>query len=592
MRHFTAGNMHEAELQLRNALRHAPQDFDATHLSGVVALQSGQVQRAITLLERAVNLRITSAHAHANLGTAHAAAKNADLALQCYRRAFELDPRFFGALNNTALLLQRLGRHEAAAAEFKRLNELSPRFDFALGSSFHERRYAGDWTDFNLQCEAVIEGVEAGWNADRPFSFLSVCDSGTLQLQCARTHAAYLIPKPFAPLWKGERYSHEKLRIAYVSADFRAHIAMRLLQPIIALHDRSRFHIIGVSLMAGDGSATSELARQSVDQFMAAGHLSDEQIARMLREAEVDVAVDLTGYTRGARPAVFARRPAPVQVNFFGYPGSLGAPWVDYIIADAFVAPTEHREFFSEEIVRLPDTFQANGRRAADVAKHQVMDRSAAGLPLEAVVLCCFNNTYKINPESVDAWSTILRAAPSSVMWLLSESESVEARLRSAFQERGVNSERLIFAGRIRYAEHLQRLQLADLFLDTLPFNAGVTAADALWAGVPVITCAGESFASRMAGSVLTAAGLPELIARGRQDYCTLGIELARDPARLATLKARLLSERLRLPLFDDVRFCQNLEIAFEEMCRRTSRGESPESFDVANIDSSPLAAR
>ena len=527
---YRSGCFGEAVQAYEEILRQRPANFDATHMLGIIAMQTGDGPRAVTMIGRAVRLNPKHPQAQANLGTAYSLINQPEEALRAYRLALKLDRRFTGVLQNQGTILQRLGRHQEAAESFARLWESAPATDFALGSLFENRRYACDWRDFERHAAAIVSGVDAGRNIDRPFSFLSVSGSAAHQLVNAKLYAAHRCPRMEPALWRGERYGHARIRVAYVSADFRDHVVLRLVTPMLERHDRQRFHTIGVSLVPDDGSEILRRATRALDQFVPVSHLNDDAAARTIRELEVDIAVDLTGYTDGCRPGIFARRPAPVSVNLFGFPGTMGAPFIDYLIADGFVAPESNGAFFSERLVRLPDTFQINGQRSNVLTEPPTPGRAEAGLPEHGVVLCAFNNAYKLNPRCFDGWARILEAAPDSVLWLLAEGAVQQRRLRDEAVSRGLGAERLVFAKRIPYDQHLVRLRLADLFLDTLPFNAGATAGDVLWAGVPLLTCAGEAFASRVAGSLLQAVGMSELITLSPAEYEARAVELARTP--------------------------------------------------------------
>jgi protein O-GlcNAc transferase len=405
----------------------------------------------------------------------------------------------------------------------------------------------------------------------RPFAFLSASDSAAEQLQCARTFAAYASPPATAPLWKGERYDHDRIRVAYVSTDFREHVVLHLLAPLLEHHDARRFHTVGVSLGGNDESAVAVRARGALGEFVDVTGASDLEAAKRLRELEADIVVDLTGYTQGSRSGVFAHRAAPVQVSYLGYAGTSGAPYMDYLLADEVVIPSGDERYYSERIVRLPHCYLPNDdRREIGPAP----TRAQAGLPESGLVLCAFTNAYKINPPVFDVWMKLLREVPRSVLWLRGMgSEARENLLREA-QARGVEVERLIFAPHVKgMAEHLGRHRLADLYLDTLPYNAHSTACDALWSGVPVLTCAGRSFASRVAASALTAVGLPELITHSLGEYESRALELAQQPQRLLELRGRLEQQRLSSPLFDTARFCRHLENCFRTMHQQKLSG-------------------
>jgi protein O-GlcNAc transferase len=370
--------------------------------------------------------------------------------------------------------------------------------------------------------------------------------------------------------------------LAYVSADFRDHPVSSLAAGLFETHDRSRFEVLGLSFGADDPGEMRSRMKAAFDRFIDIQDRSDHDAASLLRELEVDVAVDLMGLTANSRPGVFAKRPSPVQVNYLGYAGTIGADYIDYVIADRIVVPPDQHGNFSERVVYLPDSFQAND--ATRRISERTPSRAQAGLPEHCFVFCCFNNAFKITPDLFDVWMRLLGAIEGSVLWL-SAGGSARDNLRREAQRRGVSSDRLLFAPKTRRMEdHLARYRLADMFIDTLHFNAHTTASDALWAGLPVLTCAGATYASRVAGSLLHAVGLPELIAHSLDDYEALALRLAGDPALLGSFRQRLSRNRETFPLFDTGRFTRHLEAAYTTMWERQQRDQPPESFAVAPI--------
>jgi predicted O-linked N-acetylglucosamine transferase (SPINDLY family) len=363
----------------------------------------------------------------------------------------------------------------------------------------------------------------------------------------------------------------------------RDHAVSLLAAGLFERHDRNRFETIAISLGPATPSAMRMRLEAAFDRFIDARGLDDVEVARLVRDLEIEIAVDLNGNTEGARPAVFARRPAPVQVNYLGYAGTMGTSHWDYIVADRFVIPEDSRHAYVEQVVELPDSFMVNDDRRE--ISERVRSRAEEGLPENGLVFCCFNNAYKITPDVFDIWMLLLRRIEGSVLWLSSLHAAGAANLRREAETRGVAADRLVFAPKVAHNEdHLARIRLADLFLDTLHYNAHVTAADALWAGVPVLTCSGASFASRVAGSLLGAVGLPELITASRSDYEMLALRLARDPEMLSSLRQRLARNRASFPLFDTARFTRHLEAAYTTMWERSQRGEPPRGFAVAPI--------
>jgi protein O-GlcNAc transferase len=398
------------------------------------------------------------------------------------------------------------------------------------------------------------------------------------QHQCAATYAADKVTASRA-LWRGERYAHDKIRVAYLSGDFREHPVAQVMAGMFEGHDRARFETTALSFGPNTGDHLRLRLVKAFDRFIDVEQMADHDVAVLVRELEVDIAVDLQGFTYGSRPGIFAARPAPAQVSHFGYAGTMSTPIIDYLIADHTVVPDEQRPFYTEKICRLPDCYWPNDatRRIAD----ETPIRTAAGLPEAGFVFCSFNNNHKIAPDIFDIWMRLLREVVGSVLWLLAGNPAAVTNLRREAASRGVEPERLIFAARADPADHLGRHRLADLMLDNLPFNAHTTTVDALWAGLPVVTCLGDAFAARVAGSMLRAVGLPELVTDNLADYEALALGLARDPGRLAAVKAKLATNRLSYPLFDTARFTRHIERAYETMRERTLRGEPPADFAV-----------
>ena len=404
-----------------------------------------------------------------------------------------------------------------------------------------------------------------------------------LHLRCARSSIRDQIRVPPQPKATGPAWRNRRIKVAYLSADFRRHATAYLIAELIERHDRERFEVIGVSFGPDDNSDMRARLVGAFDRFVDVTRSSDEEAAQLIASARVDIAVDLMGHTQYSRPRILAFRPAPVQASYLGFPGTTGADFIDYIIADPIVAPFDRQPYFTEKIVHLPDCYQVNDttRRIAP----RMPTREEFGLPAESFVFCCFNTSWKIAPAVFDVWMRLLEAIPGSVLWLLRDSPDAESNLRREAAARGTDPARLVFAGRVAPDEHLARHRLADLFLDTLPYNAHTTASDALWAGLPLVTCCGATFAARVAASLLKAVGLPELVTDSLADYETLALRLARDDSLRRRFRARLEQNRLTCPLFDAERFRQHLEAAYQTMWGLWQRGESPRSFSVEPLE-------
>jgi protein O-GlcNAc transferase len=561
------------------ALQLRPRYADALNNRGIALTKLKRYDDALVSYGMALQLKPDYTEALNNLGNALAGMKRHEDALASYDRALQLKPGYAEAYGNRGNVLLAMKRHEEAAKSFAQLLTLMPDCDYALGNMLHAQLHYCNWTDYAKNAERIVQAVKDGQKADAPLSFLAVSKSAALQLQCARTYVSDRYPASPASLWTRRRYDHKKVRIAYVSADFRQHPVSYLMVGLFEKHDRERFEVIGIALRPEDGSAISQRVKAAFDRFVDVTNKSDREVVALMRELEVDIAVDLMGFTADARTPVFVQRCAPIQVNYLGFPATMGAEYVDYIIADKFVVPEAQQALYAEKVVYLPDSFQANDEKRA--IGGTVPARQEAGLPEAGFVFCSFNNSYKLNPVFFDVWMRLLKAVWGSVLWLVGRNARIQDNLRAEASKRGVDPGRLVFAPIVEYPDHLARSPLADLFLDSLPFNAGTTTSDALWSGVPVVTCAGEAFAARMGASLLNAVGLPELITHGLEEYEALAFKLATTPAMLAGVRARLAAHRTTCPLFDTDRFRRHIESAYVMMWERHQHGEAPASLAV-----------
>jgi predicted O-linked N-acetylglucosamine transferase (SPINDLY family) len=557
-----------------------PDYADAFNNRGTALRALDRHEEAIASYDRALAIRPAFPEALNNRCNALQVLNRHAEAIESYDRAIALKPDYAEAFNNRGTALRALGRHEEALASYERALKLVPDYRYAFGAAMECRAYICDWQDRDVMAKRLVEEVKAGKPVSVPFPFLAISDDPADQLTCAETFVRDKFPRAALPLWKGERYRHDRIRVAYLSADFRDHAIAYLIAGLFELHDRSRFETTAISFGPDAPSAMRSRLVKSFDRFLDVRGQSDVEVARLLREAEIDIVIDLMGFTQNSRTGILAHRPAPIQVNYLGYPGTMGAQYIDYIIADPFVIPKDQRVHYSEKVVYLPNCYLVNDsqRRIAE----RTPARSEAGLPEHGFVFCCFNNSYKLMPRIFDVWMRLLQRVDGSVLWLRQGNPATDRNLRREARSRGVDPDRLVFAARVKSVEeHLGRHRLADLFLDTLPYNAHTTASDALWTGLPVVTCAATTFASRVAGSLLHAVGLPELVTDTLEDYEALALELASDPARLNKTKQGLARNRLTAPLFDTDRSRQHIEAAFMTMWEMHQRGESPSSFAV-----------
>jgi predicted O-linked N-acetylglucosamine transferase (SPINDLY family) len=562
--HLALGDFAGAAQVLRREVQEFPDLVNAHLALGVALVQLQRQQEALAAFLEAARLDPGSAEAHTNAGNVLAALGRHDEALAHLRQAAQAQPALADPHFNLGVALQRLKRHEEAIASFQAALDIAPRMPYALGHRVWNELSLCRWDAIGPAIAELRRRVRDEGLAVAPFTFLALTDDPQEQRLCAEQHLRKALPALAAPLWRGERYRHDRIRVAYLSADFCEHATAYLAAGLFERHDRSRFETVALSYGADDRSPMRSRLARAFDKFVDVRALSDAHVARLLRDMEIDIAVDMKGHTTEARIGILAHRPAPVQVAYLGYPGTSGAGFIDYVLADRFVLPEIEQQHWTEKVVYLPDCYQVNdaGRAIAE----QTPTRAEAGLPERAFVFCCFNNSYKILPRTFDVWMRLLRELHGSVLWLLEDNAGARVNLEREARARGVDPARLVFARRLPHAGHLARHRLADLFLDTLPCNAHTGASDALWAGLPLVTCAGSTFAGRVAGSLLHAVGLPELATRSLAEYEALALQLASDRGRLRQLRERLAANRDAAPLFDTERFRQNLESAYRAM--------------------------
>jgi len=440
-----------------------------------------------------------------------------------------------------------------------------------------------DWRGRNEELGRLVSAIRAGKRSAAPFVTLSISDSPQDHLLCSRIWVRDKCPASPVPIWKGEHYRHDRIRVAYLSADFHEHAMAYCLAGLFEAHDRGRFDTTAVSIGPDAPGRMRARLERAFDRFIDVRQRADQEVARVLRELEIDIAVDLNGFTADGRTRIFAFRAVPVQVSYLGYPGTMGADYIDYVLADRFVIPEQQFSCFTEKVVYLPDTYQVNDSKR--VIADRTPTRAEAGLPERGFVFCSFNNSYKISPMVFDAWMRLLGNVEGSVLWLVDTGTTAVRNLREEAAARGVARDRLVFAPKVRHEDYLARHRLADLALDTLPYNGHATTSDALWAGLPVLTCLGTTFAGRVAASVLNAIGLNELITHTLGEYEALALDLATNRERLAGIRSKLEENRATYPLFDTDRFRRHIEAAYTTMWERQQKGEPPASFAVAPIN-------
>ena len=497
-------------------------------------------------------------------------------------KALSLKPDYAEGWSNKGITLNELKRYDEAIAHYDKALSLKPYIDWASGDLLHARMKICSWPGLSDSMENISQKVLLQENVITPFPLLALNDS--TQLHKKSSEICIQNKYPFNPLLGPilKRPKSQKIRIGYFSADFYNHATGYLMAELFELHDKSQFELVGFSFGPITNDEMHLRLKKSFDQFIEVGDQSDKEIAKLSRNLNIDIAIDLKGFTQDSRTGIFSYRAAPIQINYLGYPGTMGADYIDYIIADETLIPNHLQPHYFEKVVYLPHSYQVNDRQR--VISDRQFTRQELGLPNSGFVFCCFNNNYKILPSIFDGWMRILKAIEGSVLWLFEDNSWVVQNLKNEAQKRGIDSNRLVFATRMSLPDHLARNQQADLFLDTFPYNAHTTASDALWAGLPLVTLMGESFASRVAASLLNAIELPELVTTSQGEYESLAIELALNPKKLASIKLKLANNRLTTPLFDTHLFAKNLESAYLKIYEGYQGGLQPESISITSF--------
>ncbi|QOZ28893.1 glycosyltransferase family 41 protein [Bradyrhizobium sp. CCBAU 51753] len=574
------GKPQQALENFSKALALNPRTAETWNNRGTVYNDLEQYGLAVADFDRAVALNGAYAEAHANKAKTLLLLGRAAEALAAYERALAINPRLAEAWLGRGNALYDLGRYDEAFSAYDQALSLKPDLEGVEGARLHTKMRLCNWDRLGDEVARLTASVHAGKASCGPFALLSLSDAAKDHQRCAEAWVTQRHPAAPKPLWRAAPRAHDRIRLGYVSTDFRKHATAYLIAELFELHDRTRFDLFGYSIGPDDASDIRARLIKSFDNFAACEARPDAEVARAIADAEIDILVDLNGFTKGARSNIFALRPAPIQVNYLGYPGTMGAPYIDYIIGDATVLPELDAACYAEKLVRLPHSYQPNDRKRP--VTDRPFTRREFDLPDDGFVFCCFNNSHKILPETFASWMRILGAVDGSVLWLVAENQTAIGNLRKEARARGINPARLVFAGRLDPAEHLARHRLADLFLDTLPYNAHTTASDALWAGLPVVTRIGPTFAGRVAASLLTAVGLPELIAQTAEQFEDLAVRLAKHPDELAAVKAKLERNRLTAPLFDTASFARHIESAYQAMVDRYRAGLPPDHISVS----------
>ena len=557
-----------------------PQYVEAHNNRGDVLQDMGRLPEALLSYARALEISPRYAAAFYNQGNALGRLGRWREAVESYDQALSIAPQYPQALMNRGNALFELRDNEAAARSYIHALSIDPAIPYLAGTLLHVNMQQCNWADYRAQLEALLIDLRAHKPACLPFPLLALTDDAALHKQVAQAWIDTEYKKNRAAWVSTARPRHKKLRIGYFSGDFRNHPVAYLTAGLFEEHDRSQFEIFAFSFGPDTRDDMRLRLEKAFDHFVDVKDCTDAQLITCAREADLDIAIDLMGLTKGCRPGIFLARVAPVQMTYLGYPGTTGIAEMDYILVDQTIVEPVDALHYTEKFIHLAHSFQVNDprRRPSD----RVFSRAELGLPPTGFVFCCFNNNYKINPAIFDCWMRMLQSVPDSVLWLREATEQTVLNLRDEARARGVEATRLVFAGRIEsMADHLARQRAADLFIDALPYNAHTTASDALRAGVPVLTCKGRSYAGRVGASLLRSLDLSELITNDLDEYVQVAVALAQDPARLSALRSALHQKILSEPLFDIKRFTCNIEQAFLKAIERKAAGLPNDHFDV-----------
>ena len=576
-----SGNDLEAIKYYKIAIR-----LDKNHLGSCLNFGKSlhQLQRyddALSHYDQAIKLKPDFAEAYYNKGNTLKNLKRYDDALSHYDQAIKLKPNFAEAYYNKGNTLNDFKHYEEALFYYDQVIKLKPDYEYLPGTLLHTKMFMCNWQNFKVNVKSLSLQINENKKSSFCHPVLALTDSPPIQRKSSEiwVNDKYPFNSLLGPILKSRH--QDKIKIGYYSQDFREHPVAYLLAELFELHDKNQFELFGFYFGPPDSSKIYKRLSSAFNQFIDVGLKSGKDVALMSREIGIDIAVDLSGFTYLARTDIFSYRAAPIQINYLGYPGTTGAEYIDYIIADLIIIPTESQQYYSEKVVYLPNSYQVNDRQRSMTDK--IFTKDELGLPKDSFVFCCFNNNYKITPSTFDGWVRILKAVKNSVLWLLEDNPIAVLNLRKEAQFRGLDPNRLIFAKRIDQSEHLARHRAADLFIDTLPYNAHTTASDALWAGLPVLTCMGESFASRVAASLLKAIELPELITTTQEQYEATAIELATNPEKFKDIKNRLERNRLTTALFDTQRFTKHIQAAYKQMYERYHANLQPKNIYIEN---------
>nr|AAR38495.1 TPR repeat protein [uncultured marine bacterium 583] len=573
------GQLDTAVKSYEQAIAIKPDFVEAYYNLGVTLQELGQLDAAVECYKKALAIKPDYAEAHYNLGNALKDLGQLDAAVKSYEQALAIKPEYANAYFNRGHVLKNLKRLDEALVSYESAIAIKPDIDFILGDLLHTKMHLCIWDDLAHRLHELTKKINNSEKVVIPFALLALIDDPEVQKKTAEIYANENYPQSHVLSKIGRYPKHKKIRIGYFSRDFHNHATMHLMAELFECHDKDCFELIAFSFGPDKQDQWRKRVFLCFDQFVDVRLKSDREVSLLARKMEIDIAIDLKGFTRGCRPNIFAEGCAPIQVSYLGYPGTMAANYMDYLIADHTLISEEKQHHYSEKIVYMPNSYQVN------VSKRSVSETSLLryelGLPNTGFIFCCFNNNYKITPSTFTGWMRILKAVEDSVLWLFENNNNTAKNLKKEAIKFGINEDRLVFATHMPVEDHLNRIKQADLFIDTLPYNAHTTASDALRMGIPVLTCIGSSFASRVAASLLNAVNLPELITTTQEQYESFAIELATKPEKLKIIKDKLVDNLPTAPLYDTLLFTRHLESAYLTMYEKYQQGLDPDHIYV-----------
>ena len=564
----------------KHAIQIKPNYAGAYYNIGTALRDQGDLVASINSYKQAIQIKPDYADAYYNMGISFKEHGDLAASINSYKQVLKINPDYADAYLNMGNSLRDQGDLTAAIDSYKQSLKIKPDYHVARAAKLYQQAHICDWIGIETD-ENLISALGISTQKISPFELLALEDSPNRHRLRSEIYAKNDFPQKSLSLEARPVQKPKRLRVGYFSADFHNHATMYLMAKIFETHNSEAFEIYAYSFGHQSNDEMRQRLVKAVDVFKDVNELADQDVAKLVMQDQIDIAVDLKGYTKSSRTGIFAYRPAPIQINYLGYPGTMGADYIDYIVVDKIVVPAEYQDGYSESIIQLPNSYQVNDNTR--VISDRLMYKSQLGLPESGIVFCCFNNSYKISREEFNIWMRVLGKVQGSVLWLLKVNKFAEENLRKEAEKRGISGDRLVFAEKLPQGEHLARQRLADLFLDTFNYNAHTTASDALWAGLPVVTKLGKGFAARVAGSLLNAIGLPELITETIEDYEALILELAANPQRLAALKEKLATNRLSAPLFDTELFTKHLEDGYEQAYQQYFEKKDPKAIYVSN---------